>query len=95
MHNILVLVAYAQMPLINAHTNISSEARGLNFDLILILSNFEFDHVHPYLGLNARKPVNNKAADQHAHPHSLISAFVIHLLDSIISKLAPSDISLF
>ena len=38
---------------------------------------------------------NNKGADQPAHPHSLISAFVIHLLKSIISRLATSEISLF
>ena len=38
---------------------------------------------------------NNKGADQLAHPRSLISAFDIHLLNSIISKLAPSEISLF
>ena len=31
---------------------------------------------------------NNKGADQPAHPRSLISAFVIGLLESIISKLA-------
>ena len=29
---------------------------------------------------------NNKGADQLAHPCSLISAFVIHLLESVISK---------
>ena len=28
---------------------------------------------------------NNKGADQPAHPRSLISAFVVHCLDSIIS----------
>ena len=28
---------------------------------------------------------NNKGADQPVHPRSLISAFVIHCLDSIIS----------
>ena len=34
-----------------------------------------------------RKPVDaNRDADQHAHPHSLISAFVIHFIDSIPSK---------
>ena len=32
---------------------------------------------------------NTKGADQPAHPHRLISAFVIHLLERIISKLAP------
>ena len=30
---------------------------------------------------------NNKGADQPAHPHSLISAFVVRCLDSIISRL--------
>ena len=30
--------------------------------------------------------VNNKGADQPAHAHSLISAFAIHLLESIISE---------
>ena len=31
---------------------------------------------------------NNKDADQPAHPHSLISIFVVHFLDSIIPILA-------
>ena len=38
---------------------------------------------------------NNKGADQAAHPRSLISAFVIRLLESIISKLATSKFSIF
>ena len=38
---------------------------------------------------------NNKGADQLAHLRSLISAFAIYFLNSIISKLAPSKISLF
>ena len=38
---------------------------------------------------------NNKGADQPAHPRRLISAFVIHLLESIISQLASSEISIF
>ena len=33
--------------------------------------------------------------DQLAHPRSLISVFAIHLLNSIILKLAPSEVSLF
>ena len=37
--------------------------------------------------------VNNKGADQLAHPHSLISAFVVRCLDSIIPLLAISKIS--
>ena len=36
-HEILVLIAYAQMYLINAHVNIASKARGLNFGLRLNL----------------------------------------------------------
>ena len=47
-----------------------------------------------------RKPVfffwpyaNNKCTDQPAHPRSLISAFVIHCLDSIIPQVSISKIS--
>ena len=39
--------------------------------------------------------VNNKGADQPGHPRSLIRAFVIRLLESIISRLATSKISIF
>ena len=39
-----------------------------------------------------REFANNKGADQPAHPHSLISAFVIRLLESTIFKLASSKI---
>ena len=39
--------------------------------------------------------VNNKGADQPAHPRRLISAFVIHFLKSTISRLATSKISNF
>ena len=39
--------------------------------------------------------VNNKGTDQPKHLHSLISAFVICLLESIISKLAKSEFSIF
>ena len=38
---------------------------------------------------------NNKGSDQPTHPRSLFSAFVIHLLGSIISKLSTSEISIF
>ena len=37
--------------------------------------------------------VNNKGADQPAHPCSLTSAFVIRLLKSIITKFATSEFS--
>ena len=39
--------------------------------------------------------MNNKGADQPAPPPGLISAFDIHLLESIISGLATSEISIF
>ena len=39
--------------------------------------------------------VNNKGADQPAHPRSLISTFVVRWLDSIIPLLAISEISSF
>ena len=42
-----------------------------------------------------RRVANNKGADQPAHTLSLISAFVIPLLESIISRLASSKISSF
>ena len=38
---------------------------------------------------------NNKGADKPAHPRSLISAFVIRLLESTLSKLATSEFSNF
>ena len=55
------------------------------------------------MGLDARKPGfggggggggDEKGADQPAHPRILISAFVIHFLESIISKLATGEISI-
>ena len=42
-----------------------------------------------------RRSEINKGADQPAHLRSHISAFVIHLLESIISGLAMSQISSF
>ena len=38
---------------------------------------------------------NNKDADQPAHPRSLISAFVVRALDSIISFVSRYEISRF
>ena len=38
---------------------------------------------------------NNKGADQAAHPRSLISTFVIRLLECIISRLATREVSIF
>ena len=44
------------------------------------------------MGLDAKKPVfgfpNNEGADQPVHMRRLISALIIHVLESILSKLA-------
>ena len=50
-----------------------------------------------YEGRDARKPVfggfaNNKGADQPAHQRNLVSAFVIRSLESIIFRIALSEI---
>ena len=42
-----------------------------------------------------RRFANNTGADQPAHSRSLISAYVIRVLESTISKLATSEISAF
>ena len=39
--------------------------------------------------------MHNKGADQHAHPHRLISAVLIRVLKSFISELATKEISSF
>ena len=41
-----------------------------------------------------RRVAKNTGADQPTHPHRLISAFVIRFLESIISKLATSELSI-
>ena len=52
------------------------------------------------MGHDTRKPApwgfaNNKGADRPGHQGRMISAFVIRLLESIISKLATGKISIF
>ena len=42
-----------------------------------------------------RWSANNTGADQPAHPRSLISAFVIHILESTICKLGTGEILIF
>ena len=55
-----------------------------------------FHFVSKYMSHVMRKPVlvyaNNKGADQPAHPRSLISAFVVRCLDSIIPLLNIAEI---
>ena len=49
------------------------------------------------MGLDVRKPgpIFCEGADQPVHPRCLINAFVIRLLESIISRLATSEILIF
>ena len=58
-HEILVLIAYAQIFPINAHAGVSSEARGKNFGLSLILqSNFVCVQRRLWhVGANAQTPL--------------------------------------
>ena len=65
---------------------------GVVLDLCLI--------TYFYIGLRREKTcvrgfANNTGADQPAHPRRLISAFVIRFFESIISKLATSETSIF
>ena len=54
--------------------------------------------IYLHMGLDARKPVFGglgTAADQPVHRRNLISAFVILVLESIISKHATSEVLIF
>ena len=72
----------------------------------LLMGHKESNQTNKQMGLDARNPVFDvcqqqkrrpaqKSADQPAHLCSLISAFVIRLLESFISRLATSKISIF
>ena len=45
------------------------------------------------MGKRVLSYANNKGPDQPAHPRSLISVFVVHCLDSIISVDSIAEIS--
>ena len=55
--------------------------------------------VMPYVSQGAKTCLsgfaNNKGPDQPVHRHSLISSFVVRLLESTLSKLASSEFSIF
>ena len=73
--------------------NFCLTVRNANFSYHVRLRLFIFGSRHEKTCL--REFANNTSADQPAHPRSLISAFVIHSLESTISKLATSEISFF
>ena len=60
-----------------------------------VLSVWETITVHLSRAMRKRlmSYANNKGADQPAHPHSLISAFVVHCLDSVMSLVSVTKIS--
>ena len=74
----------------------------MNEKVLILTKTVDLDlHCLLHKSLDARKPVfgqgfaNNKGPDQPAYPGSLISAFVISLLESIISRIAISNFSIF
>ena len=92
--------------MVAGHLLIDDKASITGIQLIFsVFSFFTFRHcylifVGSHMGLNARKPVfgifsNNKGADQPAHQRRLISAFAIRFWESIISKLAIAEITIF
>ena len=71
-----------------------------DFHHLITLSIKLWEVKHSQMGLDARKTclqefVNNTGTDQPAYLRSLISTFVIYILESTISKLATSEISFF
>ena len=79
----------------------------LHFNPVLIPTVYDtiyiYIYIYIYICIYIYKPrhekmslmsyVNNKGADQPAHPHSLISAFVVRCLDSVISLDLIAEIS--
>ena len=63
------------------------------FNRVIIFIILTYEPGHAKMCLMPYK--NNKGADQPAHPRSLISAFVVRSLDSIISLVSRSEISRF
>ena len=71
------------------------DSQQLKQDIPLV----SFDSIR-YIGPRREKTclrgfANNRGADQPVHPRSMISAFVIRFLESIICKLATDDVSIF
>ena len=71
----------------NLHLDIKTDSYSNQF--LQCLQSFEPGHEKMCLMSYA----NNKGADQLAHPRSLISAFVVRCLDSIISLDSIAEIS--
>ena len=70
--------------------------------VLIVHVNTKKNHILIYILFGPRREktclpwfANNTGADQPAHPRSLISAFGILFLESIISRLATSEISIF
>ena len=74
---------------------------GLKEDRIILTSGLPYNMVGISMKWTSTQEnlssgfANNKGADQPGHPYRLISAFVSHFLESIIYKLATSEIPIF
>ena len=71
------------------HINYIQSLRSYIFDDSVTATIFEPGHEETCLMSYA----NNKGADQPAHPRSLISAFVVRCLDSVMSLVSVTIIS--
>ena len=75
-----------------------SHGRAYDMELQKIMPDMSSGVIFAYESGHEKKCLmsyaNNKGADQHAHPRSLISTFVVHCLDSIISLDSIAEISL-
>ena len=85
-----------QKTLFQAHTFFSAFGFNGHLNNCNVVSAFTYistmDKMLRTNGPDARKPVFRACEQQRRRPACLISAFVIRLLESIISKLATSEI---
>ena len=90
------------LKLMNVNITLKFDNCGSNIHLHHV-KQVDWHGIGQYLGMLTNKPdhektclmsyANNKGADQPAHPLSLISAFVVSCLDSIISLDSIAEIS--
>ena len=73
----------------------------MNVKVNVYTESLQFSNVHNHKVLTIYEPcrnnlflpyANNHGADQPAHPHSLISAFIVRYQDSIIYVIASAEI---
>ena len=67
------------------------QIQTVNHSIASLLSEFVYEPGHEKMCLMSY--ANNKGADKPAHPRSLISAFIVRCLDTIISLDSIAEIS--